>query len=388
MKQFKKHTGLTVICPAILVFLSLIMSAQYSYAGVPHALVQQRAALVTIYSADMGGKHTGTQKGFFVDKDGIIAVQYEAKAPTAGNGRFVRTAEGSYLQIDRVVAVDKMSGIALLKVDLRDPPIIRLFPDRVAVSGETVFIPGSGAGLRHSVIEGITAVSPDGREVILLPPPVPSGINGSPVFDREGKVVGMLARDMGNGTVVNRLVPIANVANLLDKYRKSGPPSLDDPTSTEEPGFAPDELEMELEKAKSLVQEDPENAKAFIILGWAYSRLGMYADAIEAYRNAASLRPDSAGIYNNIGVVYGMDMGMYDRAVAEFQRALRLKPDYDEARYNLAIAYVFSDDRDSALKEYGELKKTDPDRAAKLFDFIHEEQKEEDSNSDGGAATE
>ncbi|MEJ2696905.1 MAG: tetratricopeptide repeat-containing serine protease family protein [Candidatus Sulfobium sp.] len=342
---------------------------------------------MTIYSGKVGSRQAGITKGFFVDKGGVVAVPYMpifSTVPGPGNILFVRTAEGSYIQTDRVLAVDKPHGIVLLKIDLVDPPMVRLCPDGPPVPGETVFIESGRTDSGQPVVERKAVASAEDKDTVLLNPPSPAGTGGGPVFNQKGCVVAMLERETKDGAVTDRLIPSVYIADLLKEYRKSEPLGLDESRSEEEPGPGTDELELELEKAKSLVEQEPENARAFVMLGWAYSRLGMYADAIEAYRDAAALRPGSAGIYNNIGVIYGMDMGMYDKAVKEFEKALQLKPDYDEARFNLAIAYLFAGERDSAMKEYRKLKVTDPERALRLFQLIYEKQKEEDAEGVAG----
>ncbi len=350
------------------------------YADVPSAVLRQKAALVTTY-ADTVEKNgqVGEKGGFFVDKSGVIAVGYEAisgKQNTPGTTLFVKTEDGSYLQIEQIVAADKVHGIALVKVGLPGPSVVTLSPANGTAAGETVFIAGSRSAIGDGVIEGKTALLPDGEEVVLLTPSPHPASTGCPIYNSAGKVIGMLARRTENGRTVNHLISALYIERLLEKYRNSGPQQGALFPSEEETGQGADELEKELEKAKALVEQDPGNVKAFVMLGWAYSKLGMYADAIDAYRGAAILGPDYAGIYNNIGVIYAMNMRMYDKAIVEFRKALQLKPDYDEARYNLAITYVFADDRDSALKEYRKLKKTDPERAVKLFDLIYEKQEE------------
>jgi Trypsin-like peptidase domain/Tetratricopeptide repeat len=377
---------LRAMCSAIFILL-LHISPSCVYAGAPSVVLQHRTALVTTYTDDMKKKGQGGEgTGFFVDKSGVIAVGYKAIEAILGEhdsprtALFVRTEDGSYLQIEQIVAADKVHGIALVKVGLPDPPVVTLSPDDGPVSGETVFIAGKRSAHGDGVIEGKTALLPDGEEVVILTSSPPPGITGCPIYNSAGKVIGMLARKTADDRTVNHLVSAVYIQGLLEKYRNSGPQHgalfpLEEDTA---PGT--DELEEKLDKAKSLVEQDPGNVRALVMLGWAYSKLGMYADALDAYKGAASLRPGYAGIYNNIGVIYAMDMGMYDKAVVEFRKALQLKPDYDEARYNLAITYVFSDDRDSALKEYRKLRKTDPERAAKLFGLIYNKQEGEDDS--------
>jgi tetratricopeptide (TPR) repeat protein len=48
-----------------------------------------------------------------------------------------------------------------------------------------------------------------------------------------------------------------------------------------------------------------------------------------------------------------------------------LKPDFGRAYYNLALAYLSLNDRDSALEQYNLLKTIDPDRADKLYNVIN-----------------
>lgn len=390
INRLSRSARLLATCATVLIILQYTPE-QYVYADTPSFVTHERAAIVTIYSGNAESGQTGMQEGFFADKNGIIAVPYST---ISGNSRvngsplFVRTADGSYLQIDQVVAVDRQKGLALLKVNLSDSPAAKLSPDFSPVSGEIVFIPVSKPGIKNAFIEGKTVVLPDGKRSVVFSQPVPPGIGGSLIYDSEGHVIGMIASKQESGNAVYRLISAKEIAALLAEYEKSVPQLRDTTGPEEQAGPDQAELENELEKAKSLVEQDPGNAKAYVLLGWAYSKLGMYADAIDAYKDAANLRPGSAGIYNNIGVIYGRNMGMYDKAIVEFRKALKLKPDYDEARFNLAVAYVFSDDQDSALKEYRELKKRDPERALKLFDLIYERQKEEDSAPDPGEATE
>ncbi len=60
-------------------------------------------------------------------------------------------------------------------------------------------------------------------------------------------------------------------------------------------------------------------------------------EAIRYWTAAAALRPESPGVYVNLGVAL-IDRGDYDAAVVACQRAVDLKPDYAAAHSNLAHA--------------------------------------------------
>ncbi|MGP7975685.1 MAG: tetratricopeptide repeat protein [Desulfobaccales bacterium] len=51
---------------------------------------------------------------------------------------------------------------------------------------------------------------------------------------------------------------------------------------------------------------------------------------------------------------------------------MRLKPDYADAWNNLGDAYARSGNRSAALEAVKELRRYDPQRAEKLFNFIME----------------
>jgi len=78
-------------------------------------------------------------------------------------------------------------------------------------------------------------------------------------------------------------------------------------------------------------------AKGHFNLGNAYQKLGRFDEAIEEYRLALILKPDSPGIHYNLGVIY-RETGQLDEAIQEFKIALKLYPQFVEARKNLALA--------------------------------------------------
>jgi len=53
--------------------------------------------------------------------------------------------------------------------------------------------------------------------------------------------------------------------------------------------------------------------------------LGMYREAIEAYKQVIRINPDDSGAHYSLGVVY-VDLGMYREAMEAFKQAIRIKP--------------------------------------------------------------
>lgn len=71
--------------------------------------------------------------------------------------------------------------------------------------------------------------------------------------------------------------------------------------------------------------------------GNALLSAGQAAQAEERYREALTLRPDDAGIHNDLGSAL-LALGDVAQAVAEFESALDIDPQNDVARDNLAVA--------------------------------------------------
>jgi tetratricopeptide (TPR) repeat protein len=151
------------------------------------------------------------------------------------------------------------------------------------------------------------------------------------------------------------------------------------------------------------VQRAPDDAAAYFALGDAYTRMGQFAQSVEALRNAArlnpgdpdtrnalaaslnnlgtalsardetdraistlresvALRPDDAPAHNNLGLaLHGA--GRVAEAVREVQAAVRIKPDYAEAHANLALMLEATGAIDEAKAHFATAVRLQPDHA-------------------------
>jgi tetratricopeptide (TPR) repeat protein len=70
-------------------------------------------------------------------------------------------------------------------------------------------------------------------------------------------------------------------------------------------------------------------------LGVALAEAGHIADAADAYREAIRLDPSHTGAHNNLGMVL-LKTGRSDDAAIQFREAIRLQPDFANAHFRLA----------------------------------------------------
>jgi len=99
---------------------------------------------------------------------------------------------------------------------------------------------------------------------------------------------------------------------------------------------------LAIEEFKKAIALKPDSQSCYFALGNAYNALGWYDLAIKNFRKAAAIREDSY-VYNNLGIAY-YRKGMYDAALGSFRKALRLDAGHRNASVNLGNAYYMKRD--------------------------------------------
>jgi tetratricopeptide (TPR) repeat protein len=115
------------------------------------------------------------------------------------------------------------------------------------------------------------------------------------------------------------------------------------------------------------------------ILGTRYRDKGMHIEAMDAFEQALKLSPDEETLHYLLGMSAAQaapsmydtlerqaeDMRLYSIAEAAFLRAIELADDYSQARYALAVMYVFNLERPGdgiyQLERYMEGRSNDAD---------------------------
>jgi tetratricopeptide (TPR) repeat protein len=104
-------------------------------------------------------------------------------------------------------------------------------------------------------------------------------------------------------------------------------------------------------------------------LGLACSLTEQYEHQIWALKKAVEEKPDFAEAYHLLGLGY-TDLGNRRSAIKAFTRAVQLKPDHAEAQFQLGFAYLSVNNEVLAHKQYKILKPLDRTLANKLMNLI------------------
>jgi serine protease Do len=136
----------------------------------------------------------GLGSGFIVQPDGVILTN--AHVVDSATDVQVKLTDGREFKA-RVVGVDKPTDIAVLKIEAKDLPVVRLGDSKGVQVGEWVLAIGSPFGLENSASAGIISAKarslPNEGYVPFLQTDVAvnPGNSGGPLFDARGQVIGI-----------------------------------------------------------------------------------------------------------------------------------------------------------------------------------------------------
>ncbi len=306
MKKIFKYSIFSII-PLIL----LILSSAVSLGGANRIFKENSKAVVVITAYDEKGNAISRGSGFIVRRDGAVVTNYHV----INMAKDIKVKAGDKIfDVEGLIFTDKENDLVILKAKAKDMPVVKLGVIGKANIGENVYVIGNPSGLENTISVGLLSrirKIDEKREILKMTVPASPGSSGSPVFKRNGEVIGVVTSSSISGTR-NSCFAIS-VKLIKDKI------SSKSVTAIKESGL-----------------ED--FAMYWFYLGGAYGKSDRYEEAIEAYKQAISIDPDYANAYYNLGVAYG-NLGKYKEAIASSRQAIRIDPDYANAYYNLGVAY-------------------------------------------------
>jgi serine protease Do len=168
--------------------------------------------------------------GFIIAEDGYILTNAHVVGGPQGQEIVVRLADRREFEA-RVVGADRLTDIALLKIDARGLPAARIGDPQRLEPGEWVAAVGSPFGFERSITAGI--VSAKGRTLpeesyvpfIQSDVAVNPGNSGGPLFNLRGEVVGvnsLIYSESGGYMGLSFAVPIDFAMEVAAQLREQG----------------------------------------------------------------------------------------------------------------------------------------------------------------------
>jgi serine protease Do len=177
-----------------------------------------------------GGVERGTGSGFVIGNDGVILTNAHVVegADTTVNVtlRDGRTFTG------RVLGADKVTDVAVVKIDATDVPVVTIGDSDKLLSGEWAIAIGNPLGLDNSVTAGIISATgrsssevgvPDKRVgFIQTDAAINPGNSGGPLLNASGQVIGMNTAIIQGAQGLGFAIPIKTAQQVARELVSTG----------------------------------------------------------------------------------------------------------------------------------------------------------------------
>jgi len=179
-------------------------------------------SVVLVRLLDDRENEIGSGSGFVIGPE-LVATCYHVVA--GGVAAQVKTADRIVYPVTGVAAFDRARDLAILRVSkLRDVPAVDMGDSKSVKPGEPVVVMGSPLGLEGSISDGIVSGLRDLEkygEVIQVSAPVSPGNSGGPLFNSEGRVIGVMQFTRTAGQNLNFGIPVNTLKDLMSKAQET-----------------------------------------------------------------------------------------------------------------------------------------------------------------------
>lgn len=352
-----------------LLFFLLLTPVVRSQESLPELVRRVKPSVVAIATYDAAGEALMTGSGFFLGPGQVVTNLHVVRGATRAEIKTL-DGKGKVFPVGGVTAVDEEGDLTLLSIDMpleraRTTELAAKLPDE----GESIVVIGNPLKLEGSVSNGIVSAVrevPNVGRILQITAPISHGNSGSPVFNLQGQVLGVVTVKVTNGQNINLAISSARVNQLRPgKLRPltdlSGKGKGDLAESLYRTGLESlwlGNYDNAVGYFENAVNKNPKRAEAWVQVGYCKVKQGRNQEAIHAYQQALQLKPDDAEIHNKLGDAYYYASRLRE-AIESYTEAKRLKPDCAETYYNLAIAYFESGNRSMAETQARALQRLD-----------------------------
>jgi tetratricopeptide (TPR) repeat protein len=279
-------------------------------------------------------------------------------------GASFKVGRGKQFVDATVYAADGDKDIALLEAPNISGKAIQMGSAASLKVGQPVYAVGAPQGLELSISEGIVSQLRGG------PPPfiqttaaISPGSSGGGLFDAEGRLVGLTALYIEGGQNLNFALPVEWIAAVK--------PGLASPAKERSQGAWLARAAQLQDKQDwvglrdwclAWVKKESSDAEAWSFLGDAYRFLGRNTRAVDAYRQAISVKPDDVHAWGGMGLALGL-LERYTEAIDAFRHYLCINPDDAFVWYSLGSAYASLQRYSDAIEAYRQTLRIKPDLA-------------------------
>ena len=349
-------------------FLLMLLIPGICRADADSIYKQNNRAVVVVISIDGRGRPIGQGSGFIVREDGAVVTNYHVINMAAD----VKIKLGmKVLDVEGVLHADPENDLAIVKMEGKDYPKVKIGDANKLQVGEKIYVIGSPQGLENTISEGILSGIREvdrKHKILQMTAPISPGSSGGPLFNSDGEVVGVATFLIAETQNLNFAMPINLVLAGLAKKELVSPQEACQVDYNETAacwyyqGLAfgtTGQFDRAAEAFKRSLAIDSKKTETYINLGVSYANMRRYKEAVEMLNEAVKIEPDHPDALNKLGTVYGQ-MGKYKESLSALKKSAGLKPENPENYYGMAVTYGKMGDFSESIKAANEAIKLNP----------------------------
>ncbi len=332
----------------------------------------------------------GDGSGVIIAKSGniysVLTVNHVVEDPQVSYR--IQTYQGESYPVTQVVELQAdvtEPDLAVIQFESQNEyPVATLGNSDQAVIGAQIYVYGypatgglTGAQREPELSPGLVTSRPKSRPegyILRYQAVTWSGMSGGPVFDQEGRLVGL----HGQGEFGFAQTSAGDITPIKTGFNAAVPINLFI-TQLAKTALTPEDITIDESPAitSSMSLENPENAQAYYFRGLTLLDQEKSWEAIADFNQALKLEPNNPEAYFNRGLARTQlaanlpEPTRGPNPIADYTEAIRLNPGYADAYYNRGLAYL-------VLKQYGEAI-ADFQQAAELYRRLGREESHQDA---------
>lgn len=359
----------------LVVICMLIASAVAAQNGNAEKIYKNTTdAIVKIFTYHDDGSMHGQGSGVIIKQYGWIVTNHHNLGDATS---IFAEHKGKSIKLDSVIAMDPIKDIMILQIS-RDMdaaaykaiPSIRLMDSDKLKIGQRIYAIGSPMGFENTITEGIISglrTSFDStRNFIQISAPISSGSSGGAVLDAKGNLIGISTLVVTGESVqnLNFALPINDVIAASKVFTTTKWKSTQETANNfSQKGYsefkARNYLTAIINYERALKLSCKEEARnIYYYMGLCYRKLGNLDKAIESFMESLS-KGKTTDSYVGLATAF-TEMGNYENAIQEYKRAIELSPQSFEAYIGLGIVYFHTNDLKKSIEYLDAAVKINP----------------------------
>lgn len=377
---YSRFDSLTSILAGTVTVAGIVIFAPAPILAISPQEIAQLAESITVQI----NSTTGSGSGFIIAKQGNTYTVLTANhvVQNSQTNYSIRTHTGKDYQVSNIVLLQKRTNEPDLAVvtfnSTESYSVVTLGDSQQAAIGTEIFVagyPGNHAEQKYGTQRNFefttgfvtSRISNHPRGYTLRYTAVTKGgMSGGPVFDREGRVVGVHGEgDIDFDTVTDN--DRKNITGLA--FTKTGFNAAI-PINTflaklSQTGLDTSAILVNTSPSKNtgLLPNNTNSAKSYYVRGLSKFDKGDVSGAISDFNQAIQSQSDYAEAYFYRGLAY-FDLKNLPKSIADYNKAIDINASYIDAYYNRALILSLMGDKPSAIADYTQVIRLDRNFAA------------------------